>query len=369
MKRITLALLVFLLATSARTWAWSSPGHIVIAAIAYRELSADDKKAVSELLTHHPAYSKWKQAFKPQAFSFDLDTYIFMRASTWPDDIRETGNHYDHPKWHYVNYPLNPPKFAVKPSPSTKNDLLFGIAQCQEVLQNSEDSLEVRAAYLSWLIHLVGDAHQPLHCVTFISSDYSAPQGDKGGNLFYVRPATKGVKLHAIWDQGLGSAVDFAAQYNYATQIRAEHPRGQLNLNMSPELIKDLSTRGREVGVAFVSRFASPKPGCKLDWQNHRWVRLRSALALLEENLINIDRSCAVPLENDLAYDQWVKTADNDALPSYPWGSASQRQHAVNLLASLRQCVQSLQGTAADQTPLAVGAPRPRPELRVRPRV
>ncbi len=151
---------------------------------------------------------------------------------------------------------------------------------------------------------------------------------------------------------------------------------GGLNLNMPPPRIAGLSERGRNVGMEFTKRFASSNPGSILTWPNHRWVRLRSALAALEENLFKINRSCAAPLNGDVPYDVWAATADNDELPSYPWQHVSgstdwkyQRQKAVDMLAALRRCSQALQEGQPEPTPLDVGAPRLRPELRVRPRV
>jgi hypothetical protein len=69
------------------------------------------------LETHHPDYPKWKQNYANSSSDFDFDTFIFMRASTWPDEIRRKGNPYDHPLWHYIDYPLEPPDFPDKPSP------------------------------------------------------------------------------------------------------------------------------------------------------------------------------------------------------------------------------------------------------------
>ena len=53
----------------------------------------------------------------------------------WPDEIRRRGNPYDHPKWHYVDYPLKPPKFPVEPGPDPTDDILYGIAQCEKTSQ------------------------------------------------------------------------------------------------------------------------------------------------------------------------------------------------------------------------------------------
>jgi S1/P1 Nuclease len=236
MKKIAVAVLTsfVLLFSTGRLFAWSSPGHMTIAAIAYRDLSADDKRKVTELLKHHPNYESWKTSFPTNAQNLDLETFVFMRASTWPDEIRRRGSPYDHPEWHYVDYPLEPPTFPEKPSPFPTNDIVYGMGQCENILKEQNSSLEERAVYLSWLIHLVGDIHQPLHCSTLVNQDYPAPVGDKGGNEFFVKPVTAGVNLHSIWDKALGGTVNPRTQFNYAIQISTEHPRASL-----PELSKD----------------------------------------------------------------------------------------------------------------------------------
>lgn len=216
------------LCASVSLLAWSAPGHMTIAAIAYRDLPASSKSSVTELLQHHPDYAKWTASYKPDS-GIDLPTFIFMRASTWPDEIRRKSNPHDHPQWHYVNYPLIAPEFPDKPNPFPTNDILYGIAQCEKIVSDKKAAPELRAVYLSWLIHLVGDIHQPLHCVALINSSYPPPQGDKGGNDFFVKPNSVGVNLHGIWDKALGSSVNPRSQYNAAIEISATHKRKSLS--------------------------------------------------------------------------------------------------------------------------------------------
>jgi hypothetical protein len=86
------------------------------------------------------------------------------------------------------------------------------------------------------LIHLVGDMHQPLHCESFYGPGY--PNGDRGGNDFYVRPAQAGVRLHGIWDGLLGTAANPRTQWNYAIALDSKFPRTSL-----PELTQDTTPK------------------------------------------------------------------------------------------------------------------------------
>ena len=166
--------------------AWSGPGHLAIAAEAYRELSPELKAEAFEVLKAHPDFAKWEKAYHPNP-NLDLPMYVFMRSSTWPDEIRRSGSKYDHPNWHFIDYPLRPPAFPLEPGPKPTDDVLFGVAQCEKTLSDTNANPELRAVSLSYLIHLVGDMHQPLHCVSLFTAAY--PNGDRGGNDFYVKPA------------------------------------------------------------------------------------------------------------------------------------------------------------------------------------
>jgi hypothetical protein len=71
-----------------------------IAAEAYGPLSPTLKTKVTNILKAHPDYEKWKESFTGDSANLDLSAFIFIRSSTWPDEIRRCGNQYDHPKWH-----------------------------------------------------------------------------------------------------------------------------------------------------------------------------------------------------------------------------------------------------------------------------
>jgi len=70
-----------------------------------------------------------------------------------------------------------------------------------EKIQKGSDT--EKAVYMTWLFHLVGDIHQPLHCVAMFSEQY--PDGDQGGNLVAIRVGNGTAKLHAFWDGLLGN--------------------------------------------------------------------------------------------------------------------------------------------------------------------
>lgn len=141
---------------------------------------------------------------------------------------------------------------------------------------------------------------------------------------------------------------------------------GGLNLNMPVQRINDLSQRGEAVGEEFIRRFGFPAAEPKMNWSNHRWLRMRTCLASMEEFLAAIDRTCANPQAGDEAYEAWIAATPPAKAPGYEWVGANQRDVALRVLRSLR-------GTAADAaaSPIRLDekAPHPKPELRPRPRV
>jgi hypothetical protein len=247
MKFLTATLFLALLFVAQTTQAWSFAGHQVIAAEAYRQLPPALKAKVTEILKAHPDYEKWKGSFTGDSANLDLGTFIFLRASTWPDEIRRRKSPYNHPKWHYIDYPLKPTKFPVEHGPDPTDDILYGIGQCEKVLADTKTPAEEQAVYLSWLIHLIGDEHMPLHCCSLFTSAY--PTGDRGGNSFYVKPATRGIALHSFWDGLLGTSGKPQVHLDYAIMIEHEHPRKSLPELKKATTPKDWSLESRGIAV------------------------------------------------------------------------------------------------------------------------
>jgi len=114
----------------SNAFSWSSAGHIVIAAEAWHEFSPGFRSKVFEVLKSHPAFEQWKESFGQGNVEFS--EYIFMRASTWPDEIRRHHSKFDHPHWHYINYPLKPPHFPMEPSPLPEDALSLALINARK---------------------------------------------------------------------------------------------------------------------------------------------------------------------------------------------------------------------------------------------
>ena len=88
---------------------------------------------------------------------------------------------------------------SVQTKPLQAENILTPIAENERIGVGASDPAK-RAIALTWLFHLVGDLHQPLHTVQLLTREYS--QGDRGGNQICVRvaPDRAPLDLHRLWD-------------------------------------------------------------------------------------------------------------------------------------------------------------------------
>lgn len=142
---------------------------------------------------------------------------------------------------------------------------------------------------------------------------------------------------------------------------------GGLNLNMPDEVIEDLGERGQFAARELARRFdpVNVPAGMPLTWDNHRWVRFRSSMQLLDELLREIAAQYGRPDPSGRTYANLVARGKGVPPSSYRLGSAQRAADVQQALADL-QALGFLHGAA----PLfEEGTPKPLPELRIRPRL
>jgi len=144
---------------------------------------------------------------------------------------------------------------------------------------------------------------------------------------------------------------------------------GGLNLAMPEELIADLGDRGQKTGQKFVHRFATNNEPV-MNWDNHRWIRLRSLLANVEGMVGALERTLAhqeaAAATAGQSYEDWIRSKPLREGTGYPLTTVAQRELALETIRQLRELAKTL---ADPVTSLEERAPRPRPELRPRPRI
>ena len=153
---------------------WGKTGHRIIGEIAERQLSDDVKDIVYDI----------------------LDGESLAVVSTWPDEMRSNPEFDKFSHWHYVNLPLDKEYPEVK---HTKDDVVTIIERCVAILKSPSSDKEMKKFYLKYLVHLVGDLHQPMHTGRY--EDYG---GSKISLTFKGRKGSDNkTNLHVLWDTNL----------------------------------------------------------------------------------------------------------------------------------------------------------------------
>jgi len=106
-----------------------------------------------------------------------------------------------HKYWHFVDTPFTTDGTALPPIPTPNAPERITLFRA---VLNSSAADPLKSYDLVWLLHLVGDVHQPLHCATRVSS--AQPGGDSGGNTVKLSCAGCPTELHAFWDNAVGKA-------------------------------------------------------------------------------------------------------------------------------------------------------------------
>ena len=138
-----------------------------------------------------------------------------------------------------------------------------------------------------------------------------------------------------------------------------------MNLTMPPQVISALTRRGQAAGRALVVRFAeTPGTDAGLSWDNHRWVRYRSALAALAEQLELFGRAWRDTPAEGRSYRELVDRGEDAGPAGYRLTSDAQRALALSLTELLAEV-----GGRSEVAEGGVdrGAPRPQPVARIVP--
>jgi hypothetical protein len=150
--------------------------------------------------------------------------------------------------------------------------------------------------------------------------------------------------------------------------VSHEEEEGGLNLDMPRETILALAERGRCAAALLRRRFA-PEPDKAphaLSWDNHRWVRYRSALELIERMLRGLRRGYRSGPPELRSYQALADRGASSPPNSYRWARRAQAEFALEAADTL---VHLAEEWAWRGESFAEGAPKPTPEIRILPRM
>jgi len=170
---------LMLVALTPSVWAWGGQGHQALAELAWQRLTPKARAAVSQLLALEPGQT-------------------LGSIASWADTIRDPLT----APWHYVNFPRGDCHYKAERDCPDGHCVVRAIEQ-QEAILAAPGPEEERLRALKFVVHFVGDIHQPLH---------AGYRDDRGGNKFQLRAFMRGSNLHAVWDSGLLRQLDLDNQ-------------------------------------------------------------------------------------------------------------------------------------------------------------
>ena len=221
-RPFALALLIpaVLANTSAATGArWWDLGHRIVARLAEARLTPHTREAVRDI----------------------LEGQSLADASVWADNIRQY--RHDADRLHYVNIPLADTRYVPERHCPGGQCIIAAIEQERHLLADPAASRGERAEALRFLIHFMGDMHQPLH----VGDD-----SDRGGNLRAVIFLGHPTDLHKVWD---GELIDssVANQDVYFELLRKRMASLDLR-KLEAGTVVDWAMEGHRIAVEHVYR-------------------------------------------------------------------------------------------------------------------
>ncbi|PIV35334.1 MAG: hypothetical protein COS34_03210 [Lysobacterales bacterium CG02_land_8_20_14_3_00_62_12] len=183
--------------------AWGPHGHQLVAEIAARQLEPGPRLAVEGLLG-------------------DRADLAMRDASTWPDEVREQPDYRATGPLHYVNFPRGQCHYRARRDCREGRCIVAAINHYVALLADRQASTPTRAEALRFVIHLVGDIHQPLH---------AAWKDDRGGNDFQVRIGREGRNLHSLWDDTLARLGGLNVREHADQLLQSPMPGARLQWN------------------------------------------------------------------------------------------------------------------------------------------
>jgi hypothetical protein len=264
-KALPLLVLIFAMLLPSSANAWNATGHQLVARIAWEQMTDNARRNVLAILTGAPHDACLLDLMPNTGSPEERARTFFVRASTWPDIVRPNDRpgmpdtrectKFHRRDWHFINFfwtgisgatnanrprDLTPQELKRIQRPDVNAVMLLNLFEPFMACDKPQcgTSREERAITLAWILHLVGDIHQPLHTSARVTA--TEPNGDQGGNLCKLAESAR-FSLHSFWDGiiDLGSPrqqneSDAAYVERMARLIMQEHPRSQMVNRLRP---------------------------------------------------------------------------------------------------------------------------------------
>ena len=202
----------FCVAPSARSW--GCKGHQTVALMAEKHLTPEARQFVEKLLAENPIDPKLRR------YCGNVTNDLLVDAATWPDDVRSERHN---GPWHYIDIPRGKHKGSLEEYCGADGCVTRAIEEQRAILKDKSADPVKHAEAIRYLIHFVGDLHQPLHVTS---------NGDNGGNCVPVKylhreplpnplhPEDYSPNLHQIWDtEMIERDMEVSNPHRYADEL------------------------------------------------------------------------------------------------------------------------------------------------------
>ncbi len=213
-----LILAVFLAFLSINTQAWDDVGHKITAYIAWQRMTPTTRENVIRILRAAPEDSMLGAYYQSYGATPEAQRKkeFFMFTATWPDVVRDRAfenryKKYHKSNWHYDDtfWRQNGNKAEPLTGFEEGGQAVPRLVEFDKTIRDAGASDKEKAIAIAWVMHLIGDLHQPLHTSARVTE--TEPKGDQGGNLFHLTPQgtprEQQQNLHWFWDSIVVRAV------------------------------------------------------------------------------------------------------------------------------------------------------------------
>ena len=154
--------------------AWGPTGHRIVGELAQRQLNPQAAATVADLLRDEPEPT-------------------LAGVSNWADTLRQADPDLARRtrRWHFIDVAASGCDYVPARDCPGDNCVIAAIDDQLQVLRDRTQPRAARIQALKFVVHFIGDVHQPLH---------ASNRPDRGANDFQVSYRGQGTNLHAVWD-------------------------------------------------------------------------------------------------------------------------------------------------------------------------
>jgi hypothetical protein len=241
-------LVILLVSASSLVFAWGHQGHESIAGLADSLLSLKARQETTRLLSLEPGQT-------------------LVSIATWADENRTK----DTAKWHFINFPRDTCAYIADRDCRDGQCAIEALETQIAILSDKGAKDSDRLAALKFVVHLMGDIHQPLH---------AGFSDDRGGNQYQVQFGGKSTNLHALWD------TDFIEDFHMSNENLIQHIKPITPLNLP--INTDVKNAAQEsCAIAHASNFY-PDRIIENNYSEHFTTVLKARLSMAGQRLATV---------------------------------------------------------------------------------